>query len=384
MPEIIIYDTTLRDGEQAPGFSMSAEEKLHLALQLEKLNVDFIEAGYPACSVEEIAACQMVALQIRHSRLAFLSRALRADIDKCRNLLKHTTQPRLHIFSPCSDLHLIEKLQISREDNLQRIYDSIQYARNICDDIQFGCEDATRAESAYLYQVIETAIKAGARTITIADTVGYVTPWQFEKLITDILTTVQDMEKATLSVHCHNDLGLAVSNSLAGILAGAGQVECTINGIGERAGNAALEEVVMVLVKNNLFKSYQSRVVTNEIWNTSCLLEKITGLGVQVNKAIVGKNAFKHESGIHQHGLSLNRLTYEFISPEEIGRQQQHFVIGKHSGVSGLLAVLKELSLEIPDKHVNELLLRCKKLGIKKEVDKALLQSLIAELTDLK
>lgn len=329
---IRIFDTTLRDGEQSPGCSMNVEEKLTMARQLQDLGVDVIEAGFPISSEEDFGAVKTVAKEVRGPVIAGLSRAVPQDIDRAWEALSHAMRPRIHTFIATSDIHLQFKLKKSRQEVLEDACRSVRRARTLCDDVEFSAEDATRTDLEYLIQVVTAVIQEGATTINIPDTVGYTIPAEFTKIIQTLRTRVPSIDRVTLSVHCHNDLGLAVGNSIAAVQAGARQVECTINGIGERAGNASLEEIVMALRVRNDILPYETAINIEQIYKTSQLLSNITGILVQPNKAIIGKNAFAHEAGIHQDGMLKNKLTYEIMKPETVGIKQSTLVLGKHSG----------------------------------------------------
>ncbi len=329
---ITIFDTTLRDGEQSPGCSMNVQEKLRLAKQLDHLGVDVIEAGFPIASDGDFAAVQAVSATVQRPVIAALARASKHDVQRAWQALANAVRPRIHIVLATSDIHLQYKLRISRQQCLEQACDSVRLAKSLCQDVEFSPEDATRTEPEFLYQILEAVIEAGATTVNIPDTVGYSVPAEFGELISNIRQRVRGIEKATISAHCHNDLGLAVANTLAAIAAGARQVECTINGIGERAGNASLEEIVMALrVRPDKF-AYDTGVVSEELFPISQLLGEITGVPVQPNKAIIGRNAFAHEAGIHQDGMLKNRLTYEIMTPQSVGVPDSKLVLGKHSG----------------------------------------------------
>ena len=329
---IIIFDTTMRDGEQSPGASMSLEEKLQISRVFDELGVDIIEAGFPIASPGDFEAVTEISKTLKKSIPAGLARATKKDIDACHEALKHAKNFRIHTFISTSPLHMKHKLNKSPELVLDAIKESVSYARKFTDDVEWSCEDGTRTEMDYMCKTVELAIKSGARTINIPDTVGYTVPSEFKKIIETLLNKVPNIDKAVLSTHCHNDLGLAVANSLAGVMAGARQIECTINGIGERAGNAALEEVVMAIRTRNDLMPYETGINTTLLSKASKLVSNVTGFPVQYNKAIVGKNAFAHESGIHQDGMLKNRNTYEIMTPESVGVKQTSLVMGKHSG----------------------------------------------------
>ncbi len=352
---IIIFDTTLRDGEQSPGASLNVYEKVEIAKQLEKLGVDVIEAGFPISSPAQFDAVKRISDEVSIV-VAALSRAKEQDIKSAYEAVKNAKKKRIHTFSSTSDYHIMGKfgserygltLDEKRKTVLQMSYDMVAYAKTLCDDIEFSAEDAGRTDIVYLSEVIEAAIKAGATTVNIPDTTGYTMPEEFGKKIAELKRRVKNIDKAIISVHCHNDLGLAVCNSLAGIINGARQIECTINGIGERAGNAALEEVVMAInVRKDIF-NFSTNINTKEIYNTSKMVSSFSGIIVQPNKAIVGENAFAHESGIHQDGMLKNRETYEIMKPEDVGVQKTKIVLGRHSGRHGLKVRLCELGYDI-------------------------------------
>jgi 2-isopropylmalate synthase len=344
MPDqVLIFDTTLRDGEQSPGCSMNLEEKLRLASQLDTLGVDIIEAGFPVASDDDFAAVREVARECRRPVIAGLARALPEDIDRAWEALKEAERPRIHTFLATSDIHLRYKLKITREEALGQIEGAVKRARNLAPEVEFSPEDATRTDLDFLCEVVRVAICAGAGTINIPDTVGYTVPREFTRIISTLRERVEGIEDVVISVHCHNDLGLGVANSLAAIEAGARQIECTINGIGERAGNASLEEVVMALRVRHDLLHYETRINTEELYRTSQMLSNITGVQVQPNKAIVGRNAFAHEAGIHQHGMMANSSTYEIMKPEMVGVKQSTLVLGKHSGRHALQKRYEEM-----------------------------------------
>jgi 2-isopropylmalate synthase len=351
MDRVIIFDTTLRDGEQSPGFSMNTMEKLEMARQLARLQVDVIEAGFPISSDEDFEATREVARQVGTLEgapsICGLSRVGLGDIDRCWEAVRHARKPRLHTFVATSDIHLKYKLRKSRAEVLKASVEAVKHARGYCEDVEFSPEDASRSDFDYMCDVLSAVIEAGATTINIPDTVGYAIPKEWGERITRIRERVQGIDKVVLSVHCHNDLGQAVANSLTAVMSGARQIECTINGIGERAGNASLEEIVMALRTRKDFFGVESRVKTEEIFKTSRLLSHITGIHVQPNKAIVGENAFAHEAGIHQDGVIKEKLTYEIMRPEDIGRPSNKLVLGKHSGRHALSARLKDLGFDL-------------------------------------
>src|SRR6266849_2869534 len=371
MDRIIIFDTTLRDGEQAPGFSMNTMEKLEMARQLARLQVDVIEAGFPISSDEDFEATREVAKQVgtleNAPSICGLSRVGLGDIDRCWEAVKYARKPRIHTFVATSDIHLKYKLRKSRTEVLKASVDAVRHARGYCEDVEFSPEDASRSDFDYMCDVLSAVIDAGAGTINIPDTVGYAIPREWGEQIARIREKVQGLDKVVLSVHCHNDLGQAVANSLAAIRAGARQIECTSNGIGERAGNASLEEIVMALKTRKDFFEIDTQVRTEEIFKSSRLLSSITGVHVQPNKAIVGENAFAHEAGIHQDGVLKEKLTYEIMRPEDIGRAANKLVMGKHSGRAALAARLRELGFELDEGELGKAFKRFKDLADKKK-----------------
>ena len=340
---IAIFDTTLRDGEQSPGCSMNLEEKLLMARHLEALGVDVIEAGFPVASDDDFAAVQSIARTCRKPIITGLCRAIPKDIQRAWEALREAERPRIHTFLATSDLHLEFKLQKTREEALEMARQGVRLAKSLCPDVEFSAEDATRSDWGYLVQVLEAVIEEGATVLNIPDTVGYTVPEEYARLIRYLKEQVKGIGGVTISVHCHNDLGLGVANSLAAVGAGARQVECTINGIGERAGNAALEEVVMALSVRKDAMPFETGVHKELLYRTSQVLANITGVEVQPNKAIVGRNAFAHESGIHQHGMLSHRGTYEIMTPESVGAQRSSLVLGKHSGRHALAKRFEEL-----------------------------------------
>jgi 2-isopropylmalate synthase len=364
---VIIFDTTMRDGEQAPGCSMNLEEKLRVAQALEELQVDVIEAGFPIASNGDFDAVRGVSKLVKNASVAGLARAARRDIDRAWEALKDAERPRIHIFLATSPLHMKYKLQMEPEQVHAAIVDAVGYARNLTDDVEFSTEDGSRSEHDFLCRCVESAIKAGASTINIPDTVGYAVPQEYAALIGMLKSRVPNIDQAILSVHCHNDLGLAVANSLAAVSAGARQVECTINGIGERAGNASLEEIVMALRTRRDLMPYTTGIKTENIVKTSRLVSTVTGFQVQPNKAIVGANAFAHESGIHQDGMLKHAGTYEIMTPESVGLTRSTLVMGKHSGRHAFREKLKELGFELGDNMLEEAFRRFKDLADKKK-----------------
>jgi 2-isopropylmalate synthase len=371
MDRIRIFDTTLRDGEQAPGFSMNTNEKLEMARQLARLNVDVIEAGFPISSDEDFEATREVAHQVGTLEgapiICGLSRVGLMDIDRCWEAVKYARRPRIHTFVATSDIHLKYKLRKSRAEVLRAAAEAVRHARGYCQDVEFSPEDASRSDFDYMCDVLEAVIDAGAGTVNIPDTVGYAMPQEWGERIARIRERVRNSAQAVLSVHCHNDLGQAVANSLVAIRNGARQVECTINGIGERAGNASLEEIVMALRTRKDFFAADTGVRTDEIFRTSRLLSHITGVHVQPNKAIVGENAFAHEAGIHQDGVLKEKLTYEIMRPEDIGRSSNKLVMGKHSGRHALAARLKDLGFDLAEADLGKAFKKFKDLADKKK-----------------
>ena len=367
--QVVIFDTTLRDGEQSPGASMNLDEKLRIAEVLENMGVDIIEAGFPIASDGDFEAVHEVAKLIKSSTICGLARATRGDIDRAAAALKPAPKKRIHTFISTSPLHMKYKLQMEADAVHEAVIDSVSYARKFTDDVEWSPEDGSRTEHDFLCRCIESAIKAGARTINIPDTVGYAIPDEFAALIKMLFERVPNIDKAILSVHCHNDLGLAVANSLAAVGSGARQVECTINGLGERAGNAALEEIVMALKTRSDKMPYSTAVRTESIMKASRLVSAVTGFAVQPNKAIVGANAFAHESGIHQDGVLKNAETYEIMSPESVGLTTSTLVLGKHSGRHAFREKLKNLGYELGNNSLQDAFKRFKNLAdIKKEV----------------
>ena len=349
---LLFFDTTLRDGEQSPGCSMNTEEKLRLARKLEELGVDIIEAGFPVASKGDFEAVQRVANEVRGVRIAALARCVSGDILTAWQAIQGAARPRIHVFLATSDIHLSFKLKISRSDALRQAKEAVTFARSLCPDVEFSPEDATRSDVGFLCDVLQTVVDAGATTLNIPDTVGYTTPTEFYDLIRTIRARVRGSENVTISAHCHNDLGLAVANSLAAVEAGARQVECTINGIGERAGNAALEELAMALfVRADQF-GVTTGIKTEHLYGASQSLSQIVGFPVQPNKAIVGRNAFAHEAGIHQHGVLSNPLCYEIMTPESVGMPPARIVLGKHSGRHALAFKFKELGYELMPEEI--------------------------------
>jgi len=354
METVQIFDTTLRDGEQSPGFSMNREEKLRLARQLEQLGVDVIEAGFPIASPGDLEAVRAVAGEIRACRVAALARARQDDVEAALRALEPAAKPRLHIFLATSDLHLKHKLRITRQEAQSQISRMVRFGRKHCDEVEFSAEDASRSDIDYLCDAAEAAAEAGATILNLPDTVGYSTPDEYAEIFRRVRIRLASFPTLTYSAHCHNDLGLAVANSLAAVAAGARQVECTINGIGERAGNASLEEIAVALhVRQGRFGAV-TNIALEKIYSTSRLLTAITGVSVPPNKAVVGANAFAHEAGIHQDGILKNPLTYEIILPEKVGVPSRRLVLGKHSGRNALRVRLEELGYHTTETELAE------------------------------
>ncbi len=380
MRRIRIFDTTLRDGEQSPGASMNVEEKIQLARQLSRLGVDVIEAGFAFSSKSDFEAIKAIASEVEGSIICSLARAKEDDINRAWESIRNASKRRIHTFHSTSDIHLKHQFRVTREEALQRSVDMVGMARSLAEDVEFSPMDATRTDLNYLCEVVEAVIEAGASTVNIPDTVGYAIPGEFGTLIKALFKKVPNIDQATISVHCHNDLGLAVANSLSAILNGAGQVECTINGIGERAGNCSLEEVAMSLrTRKDIFPA-DTGIKTEEIIRTSRLVTKITGMYVQPNKAIVGANAFAHESGIHQDGLLKEKSTYEIIKPSDIGLHKTQFVLGRHSGRHAFKTRLGELGFNLSEDELNKAFDRFKNLADhKKEIFDEDIEALVSE-----
>ena len=367
MKRIKIFDTTLRDGEQSPGCSMNLPEKIEMAKQLEKLGVDIIEAGFAIASPMDHKSVQAIAGAVTNCTVASLARCTKGDIDAAWDAVKEAKHPRIHVFLATSEIHMKYKLQMSPEQVLQRISDMVSYAKSFCDDIEFSAEDASRSDWAFLAQCYSNAVAAGATTLNVPDTVGYSTPAEMAELITYLRQNVTGVENVDISVHCHNDLGMAVANSLACVKAGATQIECTVNGIGERAGNASLEEIVMALHTRRDFYDAETGINTKQIYRSSKLLSNITGVPIPPSKAIVGANAFAHESGIHQHGVIANAQTYEIMNSMDVGIPQNTMVLGKHSGKHALREKLISMGYELTDEELESVFTRFKVLADKKK-----------------
>ena len=380
MDRIIVFDTTLRDGEQSPGASMNAAEKLRLATKLETLGVDAIEAGFPAASPGDFEAVKMVAGKIKKAQVTALARASKEDIDSAWGSIKEAAHPRIHTFIATSDIHLEHKLKMSRDEVIKAAIEAVKYAKSFTDNVEFSAEDGSRSDRDFLCRMFEAAIEAGATTVNLPDTVGYAMPDEFGQLITYVREHTPNINKAVLSVHCHNDLGLATANTLAGLKAGARQVEVTINGIGERAGNTSLEEVVMGLFTRREHIGLESSINTQEIHPASRLVSMVTGIVVQPNKAVVGANAFAHEAGIHQDGVLKHKMTYEIMEPETVGLTSNRLVLGKHSGRHAFKQRLAELGYELEEKDLNRVFEKFKELADKrKEILDEDIEVLVAE-----
>jgi 2-isopropylmalate synthase len=378
---IKIFDTTLRDGEQSPGASMNIEEKLRIAKQLQKLNIDVIEAGFPIASDGDFEAVKKVAQTIKGPEIAGLCRANFKDIDRAWEALQHAGEKgRIHTFIATSDIHMKYKLQMEPGKVLETAVKAVRHARSYTPNVEFSCEDAVRTRLPFLAEVVAAVIDAGATVVNIPDTVGYTIPLEYYNIIKHLKDNVANIDKAVISVHCHNDLGLAVANSIAAIQAGAGQVECTINGIGERAGNCSLEELVMILKTRHDILPYRTNIVTEQLTPASRLLSTVTGIVVQPNKAIVGANAFAHEAGIHQHGVMMEKSTYEIMTPESVGLKENVLVLGKHSGRHAFKMRLEELGYELDDAMLNKAFQRFKTLAdLKKEIFDEDLDAIVAD-----
>ena len=364
---IKIFDTTLRDGEQSPGASMSLEEKIQIAEIFDEMGIDIIEAGFPIASNGDFESVKEVSRIVKNVQVCGLSRAGQKDIDRAAEALKYAKNPRIHTFISTSPVHMQYKLQMNEQEVLDAINFSVSRARNLVEDVQWSAEDATRTDRDFLFKCVDMAISSGATTINIPDTVGYTTPDEYYEIIDSLIKNIPDSDKVIFSTHCHNDLGLAVANSLSGVRAGARQIECTMNGIGERAGNAALEEIVMSMKVRNDILDYDSGVETTLFTRASKLVSSVTSFPVQFNKAIVGKNAFAHESGIHQDGMLKNNETYEIMTPESIGLNESTLVMGKHSGRHAFKEKAKELGYVLADNQLNDAFYRFKDLADKKK-----------------
>ncbi len=367
MDRVIFFDTTLRDGEQSPGASMNTPEKLRLATQLEKLGVDVIEAGFPAASPGDFEAVRAISQKVTKIQVAGLARTSKEDIDRAWGAVREAAYPRIHTFIATSDIHLKHKLKMNRDEVLKTAYDCVKYAKSFTDNVEFSAEDASRSDRDFLCKVLEAAISAGATTVNIPDTVGYALPNEFGELIAYLKAHTPNINQAIISVHCHNDLGLATANTMAGLIAGARQAEVTINGIGERAGNTSLEEIAMSLHTRKSLLNLDSTIVTHEIVPSSRLVSMITGIVVQPNKAIVGANAFAHEAGIHQDGVLKNRMTYEIMEPGTVGLTSNRLVLGKHSGRHAFRDKLNDLGYDLSKEEIDKLFIKMKELADKKK-----------------
>lgn len=381
---IKIFDTTLRDGEQSPGASLNTQEKIEIARALEQLNVDIIEAGFPIASPGDFEAVQAVSEIIESCSVAGLARSIEKDIRRAADALRKAKKPRIHLFCATSDIHMKYKLKRAREEILKMATDYTRLARELVDDVEFSPEDASRTEPAFLAEVVSAVIEAGASTVNIPDTVGYSVPDHFSWIINMLYEKVPNIDQAVISVHCHNDLGLAVANSLAAVKAGAGQVECTINGLGERAGNCSLEEFVMALRTRNDHYNLRTNINTKRIFPISRLVSTMTGMSVQRNKAIVGENAFAHEAGIHQHGVLTEASTYEIMKPEDLGIASNTLVLGKHSGRHAFRDRLTELGYDMDDEQIDAAFDKFKVLADKKkEIFDEDLESIVEEMASV-
>jgi 2-isopropylmalate synthase len=365
--KVIIFDTTLRDGEQSPGASMNAAEKLRIAMQLEKLGVDVLEAGFPAASEGDFEAVSRIAGKLKNTEVTALARTSKKDIYCAWGAIRNAAKPRIHTFIATSDIHMDYKLKMTRDEVVKKAVDAVKYAGSFTDNIEFSAEDASRSDRDFLCRVFEAVIEAGATTINIPDTVGYAIPQEFADLVKYVMAHTPNIHKAIVSIHCHNDLGLATANTLSAISAGARQAEVTINGIGERAGNTSLEEIVMALHTRPNYIPIETNINTEQIYPTSRLVSMITGIIVQPNKAIVGANAFAHEAGIHQDGMLKNPMTYEIMKPATIGLSASKLVLGKHSGRHALRSRLKELGYDLSDEELNLVFVKFKELADKKK-----------------
>ncbi|MGH7495537.1 MAG: 2-isopropylmalate synthase [bacterium] len=382
---VFIFDTTLRDGEQSPGCSMNIDEKVQMALQLERLKVDVIEAGFPISSASDFEAVRAIARRVQHATVAALCRTRPEDIDRAWEAIRDARRPRIHTFIATSDIHLEHKLRMNHQEVLQAITAAVTRARSHTADVEFSAEDASRSTLTFVAEAVQTAIRAGATTINLPDTVGYATPEEYGKMFAEIRTRVPQSAKVCLSAHCHDDLGLAVANSLAAIENGADQIECTVNGIGERAGNASLEEIVMALRTRSTVYHAETNIDTRQLYATSQLLSSITGIQVQPNKAIVGKNAFAHEAGIHQHGVLNHALTYEIMTPASVGAPGNRLVLGKHSGRHALRHRCRDLGFELGDQELEKVYQTAILLAdVKKEIDDDDLKNIVLNVNGMK
>ena len=366
---IIVFDTTLRDGEQSPGVSMSVEDKVNIAIQLEKMGVNVIEAGFAFASPADFEAIQKISEVVKNSTICSLARATKKDIDCAAEALKNAHKKRIHTFIATSDIHLKYKLKKTRKEVIEMIKNSVSYAKSKCDDIEWSAEDATRTEIDFLIKCVKTAIQTGATTINLPDTVGYCYPQEYQKMFENVIKEVSkdvDISKVIFSTHCHNDLGMATANAISGAMGGARQIECCINGIGERAGNTATEEIVMAFkVRKEL--GFDTNIDTKQIKKMSDIIRDISGFSIQPNKAIVGKNAFLHESGIHQDGVLKNKSTYEIIDPKDVGIEDDNIVLGKLSGRSALTAKIVEMGYKFTEEQINQIFVKFKEIASRKK-----------------
>jgi 2-isopropylmalate synthase len=367
MEKIYIFDTTLRDGEQAPGASLTIKEKLEVAKQLERLDVDIIEAGFPISSEGDFESVELIAKKVKKPIICALARSLKKDIDKAKDSLKYAKRKRIHVFLATSKIHMRYKLGKAKDEILKQAVRAVKYAKRFCDDVEFSPEDATRTERNFLFKVLAEVINAGATVVNIPDTVGYTIPEEFSNLIFEIKKNVPNIEQAIISVHCHDDLGLACANSLSAIKVGARQIECTINGVGERAGSAPLEEIVMAIRTRKDFFNLKTKVKTNQLYSASRLVSTLTGFVVQPNKAIIGENAFRHEAGIHQDGVLKMPITYEIMKPEDVGFKESRLVLGKHSGRHAFTKKLESLGLSLNRDELEKAFVKFKELADKKK-----------------
>ena len=365
--KVLIFDTTLRDGEQSPGATMSLAQKIEIASLLDEMGVDIIEAGFPIASEGDFEAVSKIGKSVKSAKVCGLARASKLDIERCWRAVENSINPRIHTFIGTSPLHREFQVKLSKEEVLDKVFETVTFAKSFCDDVQWSPMDATRTESEFLVEVVKIAIQAGASTINIPDTVGYTAPKESANIIKNLFLKIPELKNIIVSTHCHNDLGMATANSLAAVEAGARQVECTINGIGERAGNASLEEIVMSLNVRSDYWPYKTDIKTKEIHNSSKMVSKHTGMIVQANKAIVGDNAFAHESGIHQDGFLKNRKTYEIMTPESVGLNKSKIILGRHSGRHGIQSRLAELGYELSNRDMNNVYKRFLELADKKK-----------------
>ena len=365
--KVLIFDTTLRDGEQSPGATMSLAQKIEIANLLDEMGVDIIEAGFPIASEGDFEAVSKIGKIVNHAVICGLARASKLDIERCWRAVENSKKPRIHTFIGTSPLHREFQVKLSKNEVMDRVFETVKFAKSYCDDVQWSPMDATRTESEFLVEVVKIAIQAGASTINIPDTVGYTAPKESAKIIKNLFSKIPELKDIIVSTHCHNDLGMATANSLAAVEAGARQIECTINGLGERAGNTALEEIVMALKVRKDILPYQTNMVTNKLIQASRLVSKVSGLPVQFNKAVVGKNAFAHESGIHQDGMLKHAGTFEIMKPEDIGLTETNLVLGKHSGRAALRKKINDLGYNLGDNQLQDLFYRFKSLADKKK-----------------